>query len=529
MIKVFLVDDEIVIREGIRNSFPWEESGYTLVGEAPDGEIALPMIRDAAPDILITDIRMPFMDGMQLCREVKRLMPWIGVIILSGYDDFNYARQAITLGVQEYLLKPISARELKEVLDRISLRLQEERRAREDIEAMRRRLSSGNQFVKEKLLSSLYTDEPLEAGEADAMIDQMRALGINLVANCYAVLDLSFASPDGSHAMGRGALYALGESSGGNVQVCAAKHGARALVLGDNESDTEERAYSFANSAVYELEHSGCENILVAIGDIVDDFADIRRSMRSARHTRHVMAGRVGGSMRIVGAREASDTPTAIGELDLRPLNERLQYVAPEDLRTVFAEYAASLGATDIHSAMVSDYLHVEALMTASRIVREAGGDPAVVLGADWQTLPADPDGENTTAYELLRKAVIYRTEQNPMGGGNSSVSKARYFLSQHFNDPNLMLQDVAKEVCMSNSRFSTVFAQETGFTFTEYLTALRIGKAKELLRLTDMRSSQIAFAVGYNDPHYFSYLFKKSTGSTPSEYRRQENENQPK
>ena len=98
MVKVFLVDDEIVIREGIRNSFPWEESGYTLVGEAPDGEIALPMIRDANPDILITDIRMPFMDGMQLCREVKRQMPWIGVVILSGYDDFTYARQAISLG-----------------------------------------------------------------------------------------------------------------------------------------------------------------------------------------------------------------------------------------------------------------------------------------------------------------------------------------------------------------------------------------------------------------------------------------------
>ena len=100
MVKVFLVDDEIVIREGIRNSFPWEESGYTLVGEAPDGEIALPMIRDANPDILITDIRMPFMDGMQLCREVKRQMPWIGVVILSGYDDFTYARQAISLGVK---------------------------------------------------------------------------------------------------------------------------------------------------------------------------------------------------------------------------------------------------------------------------------------------------------------------------------------------------------------------------------------------------------------------------------------------
>jgi len=91
------------------------------------------------------------------------------------------------------------------------------------------------------------------------------------------------------------------------------------------------------------------------------------------------------------------------------------------------------------------------------------------------------------------------------------------------------MLQDVAGAVSMSNSRFSTVFAQETGYTFTEYLAALRIGKAQELLRLTNMRSSQISEAVGYSDPHYFSYLFKKRVGMTPSEYRKQQNENQPK
>ena len=105
--KVFLVDDEIVIREGIRESFPWEETPYTLVGEAPDGEMALPMIRDTNPDIVITDIRMPFMDGIEFCRILRAQMPWIGIIILSGYDEFEYARQCIQLGVKEYLLKPI--------------------------------------------------------------------------------------------------------------------------------------------------------------------------------------------------------------------------------------------------------------------------------------------------------------------------------------------------------------------------------------------------------------------------------------
>ena len=121
---------------------------------------------------------------------------------------------------------------------------------------------------------------------------------------------------------------------------------------------------------------------------------------------------------------------------------------------------------------------------------------------------------------EQLRTAMEFR-DRNGKGYGDTSIGRARAYLAQNFSDPNLMLQDAADEVHLSQSHFSTVFAQETGLTFTQYLTALRIGKAKELLETTEMRSSQIATEVGYNDPHYFSYLFKKNTGMTPGEYRK--------
>ena len=156
MYKVFLVDDEIVIREGIRNSFPWEENGFTLVGEAPDGELALQTMQDVKPDILITDIRMPFMDGMQLCEAVSHTMPWVQIVILSGYDDFTYAQQAISLGVKEYLLKPVSAQELLEVLERIAGRIREERRAQADLLRIKRQLASSSAFLREKLLSDVW-------------------------------------------------------------------------------------------------------------------------------------------------------------------------------------------------------------------------------------------------------------------------------------------------------------------------------------------------------------------------------------
>ena len=182
--KVFLVDDEIAIRENLRNSFPWEEKGYQLVGEAPDGEMALPMLRDLNADILLTDIRMPFMDGIKLCEEVQRTMPWVERIILSGYDDFSYAQKAISLGVKEYLLKPVTAKELEAALDRVSRQIEEKRRDRENLTALRERLSSGNQFLRDKLLASLFTDEG-DREDDEALLRQMRDLGVNLYRDRY--------------------------------------------------------------------------------------------------------------------------------------------------------------------------------------------------------------------------------------------------------------------------------------------------------------------------------------------------------
>ena len=411
MTKVFLVDDEIVIREGIRNSFPWKETEYTLVGEAADGEVALPMIRDTKPDILITDIRMPFMDGLELCRVVRRQMPWIGIVILSGYDEFEYARQGIQLGVKEYLLKPIMAEELRQVLDRVSAAIQAERLDRERLEEMRRRMVSGNLFVKEKLLSALYSEDTAEA-DAGGVISQMRAMGIELSARRYAVIDAAFEPIE----TGRAALTALAESSGGVAHVSGSRTGCRVLILGDDEGDAEERAYAFASSCVTELERHECTGVILSIGEIVDAPARILESMKSARHIRHVLADQPSAQPVIVGVRDFGDA------------------------------------------------------------------------------------AEGGTARE--------------------ASARARLYMSQHYTDSSLMLQDVARAACMSESRFSTVFARENGKTFTEYLTGLRLDKARELLRTTDRRSAQIALDVGYNDAHYFSYLFKKNTGMTPGEYR---------
>ena len=521
MMKVFLVDDEIAIRENLRNSFPWEENGFQLVGEAPDGEMALPMIRDLNPDILLTDIRMPFMDGVQLCKEVKRAMPWVGIVILSGFDDFSYAQQAISLGVKEYLLKPITAQELGKALTRVAEQIAEERSAKESVENLRR----GSQFLREKLLSALFTDEG-DRFEDEQLMLQMRQMGVNLAANCYVVIDIAFPYREEERARARAALSDLAEATGGSVFTCGMNHGARALVLGDNERDAEERAYSFASSVVHLPQMEHCEDLLLSIGETVSDYYDIRRAMHSARHLRHVVAGQ-GTGRRIIGVGEMNDATTVLNSLELSPLYERLQYAPEGELDAILAEYTGSLPDSDgIDLAM--GYLRIAAVIAARRIVEDAGADPQQALDEELITraLRAEDADGLEPVRELLRSAIECR-DRSGHGAGDTPVGRARVYLSKNFANPNLMLQDVAGEVCISQSHFSTVFAQETGITFTQYLTGLRIAKAKELLEATEMRSSEIAFQVGYNDAHYFSYLFKKHTGMTPSEYRKS-NKNQP-
>ena len=315
--KVFLVDDEIVIREGIRESFPWEETPYSLVGEAPDGEMALPIIRDTNPDIVITDIKMPFMDGLELCRELKSQMPWIGIIVLSGYDEFEYARQCIKLGVREYLLKPINSADLREALDKVSAQLKEERKTLEHAASLRARMEDGGKFLKEKLIGSLFSDEAVPEDSYD-VIKQLRSMGCPVPAPFYVVIDAAF-SPTGT---GQEAAALLAESSGGIVNASASRTGTRLLVLGDTAEDAEERAYAVATSLSQELERSECKEIRVGIGEIVDDPEKIFQSFKTARHIRHLLAERKDERAVILGVREMGEVsdekvPSVISEAKL--------------------------------------------------------------------------------------------------------------------------------------------------------------------------------------------------------------------
>lgn len=184
--KVFLVEDEIVTREGIRDSVDWASAGLCWCGEASDGELALPMIEATPPDILITDIKMPFMDGLELSRIVRDRLPQTRIVILSGHDEFRYAQEAIQLGVTDYLLKPISAQDLLDALGRIRTQLEAERRQQAELHHLQAQLKENANVLRQRFLIDLVTGR-LTAPEA---FDTARALEINLAARVYLAVSV---------------------------------------------------------------------------------------------------------------------------------------------------------------------------------------------------------------------------------------------------------------------------------------------------------------------------------------------------
>jgi len=169
MYKVFFVDDEASMRAGIRESIEWDDSGFILAGEAPDGEMALSLMQEILPDILITDVRMPFMDGIELSRQAKKIMPWIKILILSGHDEFEYAKQAIAIGVEDYLLKPVTSAILMETLTEIANRIDKERRSNVDnLIASMQDISAGRKMPLINIKKLPIIDKLRYATKADA-------------------------------------------------------------------------------------------------------------------------------------------------------------------------------------------------------------------------------------------------------------------------------------------------------------------------------------------------------------------------
>jgi two-component system response regulator YesN len=518
--KVFLVEDEILTREGIRDNVQWKADGFEFSGEASDGDMALPLIQTIKPDLLVTDIKMPFMDGLELCRIVRERMPWIKIIILSGHDEFEYAQEAVKLGVDEYLLKPITVQEMHKVLKKIARELDQERREQEYLKKMQEQLEENQELLREKLLLDIVTGA-LSSPEA---IEKGQSLGLDLVARYYLIVILRFLVCQPSDLTDQKKIQEIENHVSGlmrdNPDIFVLRRDREELVLllkGNNPQFIEEERELLFSSIRKELENTRC-NLMIGVGTLKDRIGDIYQSFLDAFVQIHDQV-----------SKEDGGTHQGLNNLELHRMNrsaveEYLTTGGKEDFDAFFNAYIQPLDESLLQSFMVRNYIFMDVVLGIAKLLNDLGGNISVII-PELDTLELIMSKITTIGQlkehtqSILFKALEYRDGQNRNPHARI-IRQAKEYIEQHFMDADLSLNQLASLVNLSSSHFSMVFSQETTQTFKEYLTDVRIHKAKELLRTTTLNSNDISFQVGFNDPHYFSFVFKKNTGLSPTEFR---------
>ncbi|MBI3170733.1 MAG: response regulator [Chloroflexi bacterium] len=520
--KVFLVEDEVVTREGIRDNVDWRASGFEFCGEASDGEMALPLLRTAKPDVLITDIKMPFIDGLQLSKIMRERMPWVKVIILSGHDEFEYAQQAIKLGVTDYLLKPITVQNLQSALQKLTAQLDDERKERENLKRLQEQAEENRATLRERFLFKLIVGavSPAEAVENGQLLE------LNLIARHYLVMILKIEPDDRS-----------GQPEHDGYQQI------QNMVVGLIEKDPD----------IFVLKRDWGDLVLIFKGHTLEYLEESRDSLldeirREVGKTRYKLTIGMGTAKNriadicqsFIEALTRIQNPPGDEDSSLHQPLERMELLKVDKVAVenylhsgkregfdeFFNAYLLPLSEAALKSNLIKNYIFVDVVLAIAKLVDDLGGEVDKVI-PELNSIELIMSNIKTIeelrahVYKIIMTALAYRDGQ-PKGQYKDLIRQAKEYIERHYTDPDLSLNIVAARANLSASHFSVVFSQETAQNFKEYLTEVRINKAKELLRMTSLRSADIAYQVGYNDPHYFSAVFKKHTGQSPIEFRSQ-------
>ena len=519
MLKIFLVEDEIIMREGIKKNIDWEKENFEFVGDAGDGELAYPLIIQKKPDILITDIKMPFMDGLELSRLVKAELPDIKIIVLSGHNEFDYAKEAIDIGITEYMLKPVTSVKLLEALHKVEKAVLDER----EKNAAKSRTDEETKFFRKLVSGSMSVSLLLKEG---------RALGIELAASAYNLLLLQlFAGKDVDES------HARIEQLKQGFEALRERYPIAFVNLGREEfwfllKETQEYPLE-----VLEKELKIALETLVGtqqqteyfgiLGRRVERLGDIGICYQTAdkEFAHRFLKTR----NRIYDVTEMTDAALDIESLNLSQTDRKVfeQFLSTglkSDIEDFIEVYFEKIGNKNIQSMLFRQYVVMDIYIIVISFSQKMGykKQELVELYGDENVFVKVSDSvERTKSYlKKLLELTIDLREKVSTNKYDKILKQAKEYIEENYNQYDISLNAVAASVGLSPNHFSTIFSQELGETFIEYLTRVRMEKAKELLRTTSKKSTEIAYEVGYKDAHYFSNLFKKTQNCTPREYR---------
>ncbi|MGN0353804.1 MAG: response regulator [Muricoprocola sp.] len=539
MIKVFLVEDEVVIRNGIKNNIPWEQEGFQFVGEASDGELAYPLIKKEKPDILITDIRMPFMDGLELSRLVKKELPQIKIIILSGYNEFDYAKEAINIGVTEYLLKPISSGKLLEAVKKVAQLVEQEQEQEKLRERYQKEMEEDILMEKHKLWNVLAYNKISTAN----LLEQGQKLGMDFTASAYIVFLFKVMQDEDSMAYAPGVLEVSDKVSSlahgweMALDFDRSPEGWAFLVKGQSDEDVKAVLETCRKQLCELLEAYPNVRYYGGIGSVVHRIGDIRKSYQEASKA---FAGRFFTSESklieykdLIESHSLKEDKIDISQMHSkkseRELVEKfLKSGAQEEVESFLEKYFENIGEQNLQSLLFRQYTIMDLFFTVTDFLKSMDMDLEALpekcrdineMIAAASAREADLGTISKLMQDLFSSAMELR-DGHAKKKYSVLIEEAKTFIQNNYPREDMSLNTVAAQVNISPSYFSTIFSGETGQTFVEYLTSVRLEKAKELLMCSSLRTAEVGYEVGYRDSHYFSYIFKKVVGCSPKEYK---------
>lgn len=535
MLNILIVDDEPLERQGIRLILEKYRPEDQVVGEAGDGEEAVQIATRVKPDVILLDIRMPGLDGMEVTKILRPILPDTRMVVITAYGEFNYAKKAVSLGISDYLLKPVDTQELLILLDRLETEVLTERKSKEEMKRLQETLNDALPLIRVGFVMDLINGS---LANPEEVFTRAEFLGIHqpLRLAMHVWIDEQI----GNTTYHSELEYQVLQKQVGDIiqKIFQNWKGALTAPVGsgqfvillpfNNEEEPQmirEIGQKIGDDICSRVRIKTNATVTIGIGRAVNNAVGIIRS-----HQEALTAGEfrlIYGGDQVIHADDVT-TPHDSG-IFLEQGNEKgiamtIRMGDWEKTKQHFQFFWADMPPENRYNAGDIRMKLLEVSALASRAAVEGG-----VKAEDISALKMPSDQDAITAQSLLKiydhvldwlGELVSRVRSSRDFRNNSLIEKAVHYMEE--NHPNeLSLEDVAHQVYLSPCYFSRLFKQVKGWSFSEYLTQIRMEEARRLLVNTDFQVSEIASRVGYRDARYFSQVFKRNEGCTPISYRR--------
>ncbi|MBC8078783.1 MAG: response regulator [Gorillibacterium sp.] len=549
MYKLILIDDEENVREGVRREIDWLALGFEVIGVAENGKEATEMIERHVPDVVVTDIKMPFMDGLELSAWIKDRYPAVRIVILTGFDEFEYAQKAVKLLIDEYVLKPFTSNELVQALIKVKERLIHESARREDMQVLQEHYRKSLPVLKENFLISLVTRQ-LSRRDIE---DKSALYELPLAGNGFVASVISVDSPRAEATFQGDGLLSTTPLSSGSLKDSADKelqlfavlniteeiaaeyklgipfiHNDRVVLLTvTHEPDQEvltDTTLPILNKIRQSVERYLKLTVTIGVGTVRGSVTDFKYSYEDA-----VLAldyRLLHGSNRVIWINDVEKRMVErvrFDEFNQQSLIRSLKVGTLTEIKETVESMFHAIAEAAVSFADYQIYL-VEMLTAILKVCKDADLDTDHVFGenfllfAELHRFSSLQETQNwiTALCTKIHSSIV----SDRQFSYKNLVNEAKAYTHAHYHENDISINMICSHLHISSGYFSTIFKKETKTTFVNYLMQLRMDVAKDLLQSTDLKAFEIADKVGFVDPNYFSFCFKKVCGISPKEYR---------